>query len=964
MARRLKKVEKRASSKATVGRSASVAHAEAEIAVREIPLDLKPLVAPYKGQGRLSLRIERLPNLARLSAGQNNGDHSWSLGLDEIEDLIYFAPEGSDDAHTLGVRIIAKTEGDASTLAVVDLPVPEDETDEESADLPEVAAANESNGSGGTVTRLRANGTASVPISIVETIKARQANESQEESEMRARIETELATARSRWQIEFEQRLTQAEERATAELKRSREVWRAEREASIAEKEREFSTRLEEALGKARQETKAALADAEKTWRQGEAIRLAAAEASWQANAQQSRADADGKLAAACEAAAEAARNEAKATLAEAEKSWREEESTRLASARSEVKAALEEAEKSWRQEEAARLAAAEAKWRAEAEKFGADAMDELSRAREQGDAIAAQLRAELAGAKTALSDRESALRQLHDSFAKSDENWQKKLSDAIAGAKISWTAEETVRVRQIADNLNEQHRQALADREAQFKADAQSARNAAETELGQLREAMAALQQSLGNRESEFSQLQSFYQRRQDEAKEAVATAKAVWKAEEATRLREMENRLTEQHQRALSESGGSVFTEAKAADQLAEAERTQWLDTVAKLQETIVIRDADLAALRNQSQARPRELEEALSAAKMTWKVEEEARIRELESRLAEQHQRALAELEARAKVSTESRDDASRAEMDKLRASVTELQTALAGRDAELAQLRAPEDSPSPAVEQALSAAKNIWAGEEERRLKAAESRWQEKSAHAIAEVEAKCAALEAALARVDNTQATRSHEDDAYIRDLNREVKELREALVDRETELARAHVYLEDMRRRVEMPQAHSPDPTRAAAEERENSEEQKKSHLARDVLILVAVVSLAVFLLPGNMDMLPANVKWQITRYTGITFPTAHVIQTVEPAAAAPKDSRSVSVVLRTVNMRAEPSTSGDVTTTLRPDTKVTVLETQGNWVHVELSGEGDAPQQGWVYSSFISDAEAPNAKP
>src|SRR5882672_11171873 len=108
--------------------------ADAEPAPRAIPVNLAPLLSPYKRHGRLSLRVERLPQLARLSAGRNNGDNSWSLSPDQLEDLTYLPPEGMNEAHSLAVRIIG-LDGGGSTLAVVDLPVSpsdaEPETEEE-----------------------------------------------------------------------------------------------------------------------------------------------------------------------------------------------------------------------------------------------------------------------------------------------------------------------------------------------------------------------------------------------------------------------------------------------------------------------------------------------------------------------------------------------------------------------------------------------------------------------------------------------------------------------------------------------------------------------------------------------------------------------------------------------------------------------------------------------------------------
>ncbi len=61
--------------------------------------------------------------MARFSAGQNNGNCTWSLQLDELEDLVYFAPKSTQGDHTLSIRLIAKDETEAFTIAVIEFPV-------------------------------------------------------------------------------------------------------------------------------------------------------------------------------------------------------------------------------------------------------------------------------------------------------------------------------------------------------------------------------------------------------------------------------------------------------------------------------------------------------------------------------------------------------------------------------------------------------------------------------------------------------------------------------------------------------------------------------------------------------------------------------------------------------------------------------------------------------------------------
>jgi len=84
------------SKKAEAPAFASVTAADiirAPVVQKTIPLDLASLLVPYKRQGRLSLRVERVPQRAKLSAGRNNGDGTWSLASDELEDLtIWFPP--------------------------------------------------------------------------------------------------------------------------------------------------------------------------------------------------------------------------------------------------------------------------------------------------------------------------------------------------------------------------------------------------------------------------------------------------------------------------------------------------------------------------------------------------------------------------------------------------------------------------------------------------------------------------------------------------------------------------------------------------------------------------------------------------------------------------------------------------------------------------------------------------------
>src|SRR3954463_1581471 len=94
-----------------------------------VPLELMSLIAPYREHRRLVLRLERLPQLARLSAGQNNGHNSWSLALHDLDGLLYFPPDKQFKEHVLGLRVIAQGDSDASTVAMLELRIAPDGAD-------------------------------------------------------------------------------------------------------------------------------------------------------------------------------------------------------------------------------------------------------------------------------------------------------------------------------------------------------------------------------------------------------------------------------------------------------------------------------------------------------------------------------------------------------------------------------------------------------------------------------------------------------------------------------------------------------------------------------------------------------------------------------------------------------------------------------------------------------------------
>ncbi len=92
---------------------------------RAIPLDIRAALADADGSETLSVTISALPDGARLSAGQDNGDDSWDLRPDELAGLTLTPPAGSIGRFELLVAATAReANGDSrSTTAPLQVEV-------------------------------------------------------------------------------------------------------------------------------------------------------------------------------------------------------------------------------------------------------------------------------------------------------------------------------------------------------------------------------------------------------------------------------------------------------------------------------------------------------------------------------------------------------------------------------------------------------------------------------------------------------------------------------------------------------------------------------------------------------------------------------------------------------------------------------------------------------------------------
>jgi hypothetical protein len=374
------------------------ARAEATAPRGGIPLALAPLLSPYRRHGQLSVRVERLPNGARFSKGQNNGDRTWSLRPDELDDVLYQPPEGLEETHTLAVRILSLDGDQGSTLAVLDLPV--SPADARAIVPPPMTAPGAPAGNApvhndGELRRLRdqlTELTARLAVREAELAEARQKFELAQGAGSKQAIEGQLAAARVLWEAELKDRLAAAAAEATTTLATSRDSWQAEQGGRFAELEKRADEQIQLAQHRWQQDAKAAMSHAEASWKSGEAARLAAAEARLREEWTRALAEAEARVQRAETALAQLRPEE---QIQRARDAWQQEARTALA-----------RAEESWKANEAARHAASEARWREEYRRSLAET----------------EIRAERAEAALAQARQENAALPLPEKSAKTDE--------------------------------------------------------------------------------------------------------------------------------------------------------------------------------------------------------------------------------------------------------------------------------------------------------------------------------------------------------------------------------------------------------------------------------------------------------------------------------------------------------------------------------------------------------------
>jgi hypothetical protein len=458
-------------------------------ASRSIPLDIKSAIAPYKGRRRLSLRIEGIPQSARLSAGTNNGDGTWSLALDEIEDLSYLPSEGSGD-RALRLRVISKEDDVASTVALLDLPV----TIMPGAGHASGKAANpkaEARTSGKIVP-----GPKTPELRLIH-VAERQDGAPPLSDDTEDRIARELASARTLWEGELRQQLEVAAAEAALELQRHQTAWTEAQQLSITGQRKETETRVAEAVEIARWESQAAAE-----------LDLQRHKTAW--------AEAQDRI----------------VTDQQKETESRVAEAAQIARRESQAEAAR--TAEQWRNAESAKLASVEARWRAREEKKQKQAELHLEALAGQAKVERDELLGQLQTAGDELSKSEAALRAANLALTEQEEGWNAKLETALSEARSHWAALEDSRLKEAEARLVAQFEQALAQRD-------QIAANAGPDNASHA-EAIEALTRQVEARDLELVQLRTLHEEHAAASKTALMNAQVAWQRAEAERLNQAE--------------------------------------------------------------------------------------------------------------------------------------------------------------------------------------------------------------------------------------------------------------------------------------------------------------------------------------------------------------------------------------------------------------------------------------
>ncbi len=541
--------------------------------------------------------------------------------------------------------------------------------------------------------------------------------------------------------------------------------------------------------------------------------------------------------------------------------------------------------------------------------------------------------RDDLAALRSALSDRETAPAQAALDHEQAREGRQHENQ----ATERAWKTAEAARLAEAEAQWREQAAMSLAE----VRAQAEAARDQADGNIRSLQDRLAALELTLADRETALAKAALDHEQAREGWQHESQAAEHAWKTAEAAHLAEAEAQWREQAAMSLAE----VRAQAKAARNEADGEIRSLRDELAALRSAVADRETALAkAASHHEQAREtwrQGSQAALSKADHAWKTAEAARLAEAEAKSA----RALAEARAQAEAARNQADGNIRSLQDQLaalRATLADHETALAKAALDTEQVR---ERGQQELEAALAKAK-AWEAGEAARLAAAEAEWWKQSADALNEATARYQAAEGMLAQV-RMQADRARSDavGGSIRSGERAAFGARPA--ERETESAPMRLPNREERGSATQGSKIVIRPKQMTIVEEPHA--PRKRGALRDIVVVASLAILVIVTYPTVEPLLPDSWRSNITAITGGVVPPPNV--TVQRLAAVVSD----------VNLRAGPSTTAKVITTLPRGLKVATIERRGDWTLVQIEGNSrnTQPRRGWVYGSFLKDETA-----
>jgi hypothetical protein len=632
-----------------------------------------------------------------------------------------------------------------------------------------------------------------------------------------------------------------------------------------------------------------------------------------------------------------------------------------------------------------------------------------------------APLRNQLGEMQSLFAARESELAELRAAL---DRVHGEKAAE-LASAKAAWEAELKQRLSEAAartdtDRKRDEARQAehesgktaLAEAEAERKLTAERKRWQGEVDQH--------LQTEQRRWQSDASKHLEAEQRRwQASSEERLATERRNWQAETDRRVGEERERwqieadqhFDAEHRRWEASTEQRIETERRSwqaeverrvkaeweqwqakADRLSDDEHKRWESSTGERLETERRNwqaeadrrlEAERARLENQRLADLRHAAELWksdeagrsAAARAEW----QQRSDQMQAEEADKRARleaALAQALTQASNRTAMPDNAT--DMERLRMDLAEAKKSLGERDLELVRHRTEFEQERERwrrdIEATLEKAALAWKKEEAARLDGIVAKTRLESDETLAALSLRCERAERALAEARNTASAQAsmmsrRPDDAYVERLRTEVAALQASLASREVELGQVRAALQQtpppsLSRPMNRPIGNFP-----GHEERVPAGRP----LVREFAIVFAVLVPAILFYPNLAGYLPSGLRSGLASATGGVLSTAETRPPAPPSsvivpapAPAPVAPRPTTIVNRSANVHAMPSTKGDTVTTLPRNATVTVVEQRGNWTLVEIPApDGGKPQQGWVFNSYLGEKKTePSVKP